>query len=191
MVNRYLIGFAVVFLLMIVGIILLFSGGGEKPGPNAVKLKPLPEYSDTFVETSMTIRGDINGEDIHRLVRITVGQYQRRLDVIAGYSGNIIQTNTFSNSGAAYSEFLYALRDGGFLLKKKNVSEAAANDKGKCPLGNLFAFELDDSGEELSYLWSSTCGKNAGTLGGSSSLLQSLFKAQITDYSKLVSGVKL
>src|SRR3972149_8316956 len=116
MINRYLVGFVVVILMMIVGIIMLFSGGGEKPSPTAVKVKPLPEYSGTYAEASMTTRGQINGEDIHRSIRITVGQYQRRLDIITGYSGNVIQTQTYSNSEPAYSEFLYAIRDAGFTV---------------------------------------------------------------------------
>lgn len=191
MINRYLIGFAVVILLMLIGIILLFSGGGGKP-PLEEQLKPLPEYSDTFAETSVTIRGQINGEDIHREVRITVGQFQRRLDIIAGYSGNVIQTQTYSNSEPAYEEFLYAINDAGFLVERKGLSPAQANEKGKCPLGNTFEFELNDGGEVLSYLWASSCGKNIGTLKvSSSSLLQTLFKNQITDYNKLVSGVQL
>jgi hypothetical protein len=191
-INRYLIGFAVVILLMIVGIILLFGGGGEKPKPGtAPVVKPLPEYSTTYAEVSLTTRGQINGEDLHRSIRITVGQFQRRVDVIAGYSGNIIQSQVFSNSEPAYEEFLFALRDAGFTLQKKGVGPISSNEKGKCPLGQVYIFELNDSGEQLSYLWSSSCGKNIGTLNGNSSLLQQLFKNQITDYNQLISGVRL
>ena len=189
MINRYLIGFAAVILLMIIGIILIFGGGGKPPIEE--QLKPLPEYSDTFAETSMTIRGEINGEDIHREVRITVGQFQRRLDIIAGYSGNVIQTQTFSNSEPAYDEFLWAIDRAGFLLERKGLSPAQANEKGQCPLGNTFEFELNDSGDVLLYLWASSCSKNIGTLKGNSSLLQTLFKNQITNYNQLVSGVQL
>lgn len=188
--NKYLIAFGAVFLLMIIGIILIFSGGGGEQKPPEEQVKSLPEYSSTFAETSMTIRGQIVGEDLHRRIRITVGQFQRRLDIISGYSGNIIQTQTFANSSAAYAEFLAAINGAGFLLERK-VPEAQADPLGKCPLGQLYEFELNDSGEELSYLWSSSCGSNTGTLRGSSGTLQQLFKAQITDYSQLTSGVQL
>lgn len=192
MINRYLIGFVVVILMLLFGIILLFSGGGEKPASTtAPVVKPLPEYSITSAETSMTIRGEINGDDVHRSIRITVGQYDRRLDVIAGYQGQVIQTNTFSNNQSAYSEFLYAIKDAGFMLKRKGVTDAQAQPNGKCPLGNLYTYELNAGGESLSDLWSSSCGSKTGTLGGSSSLLQTLFQNQITNYSQLTSGVQL
>lgn len=188
MINRYLVGFAVVILLMIIGIILIFSGGGEKPAEQ--QIKPLPDYADSFAEVSMTTRGIINGEDIHREIRITVGQFQRRVDIIAGYSGNVIQTQTFSNSVPAYREFLAAIRDSGFLAERK-VNPAQADPLGKCPLGQLYQFELNDSGETLSYLWSSSCGNDQGTLRVKSSTLQQLFKNQITNYSQLTSGTNL
>jgi hypothetical protein len=188
MVNRYLIGFAVVILLMLIGIILLFSGGDGKP-PAEQQLRPLPDYSDTFAEVSFTQRGIINGEDAHREIRVTVGQFQRRLDIIAGYSGNVIQTQTFSNSVPAYREFLAAIRDLGFLSERK-ASPAQADPLGKCPLGQLYEFELNDGGEVLSYLWSSSCG-NIGTLKVKATDLQKMFKNQITNYNQLVSGVKL
>ena len=189
MINRYLIGFAVVVLLMLIGIILIFSGGEPKP-PIEEQIKPLPEYADSFAEVSYTQRGIINGEDIHREIRITVGQFQRRVDTIAGYSGNVIQTQTFSNSVPAYREFLAAIAGAGFLAERK-VSPAQADTLVKCPLGQLYEFELNDGGEVLSYLWDSSCGKNIGTLKVNSSTLRTLFQNQITNYSQLTSSVNL
>ena len=178
--------------MLLFGIILLFSGGGEKPATTpAPAVKSLPEYSITSAETSMTTRGEINGDDEHRSIRITIGQYERRLDIITGYQSQVIQTNTFSNNQSAYSEFLYAIKDAGFMIKKKGVDPAQVQPDGKCPLGNLYIFELNAGNETLSSLWSSSCGSAIGTLGGNSSLLQTLFKNQVTNYSQLTSGVQL
>src|SRR3989344_73024 len=190
MVNRYLIGFAVVILLLLVGIILLFSGGGGEQKPVEQQVKPLPQYFDTYAEVSVTTRGIINGEDVHRSIPIAVGQYQRRLDIIAGYSGNVIQTQTFSNTAPAYKEFLAAINSAGFLAERK-VPSAQADPLGKCPLGQLFELELNDGGEILSYLWSSSCGNVKGTLAVKSSTLQQLFQNQITNYGQLTSNVSL
>ena len=191
-INRILVGLAVVILLIIIGIIVIVGGGGEKP-PTAdvVEVRPLPEYSTTNAEVSMTVRGIINGEDLHRSIRITVSQNQRRLDIIFGYSGTIDKAFSFDNSQPAYEEFLYAIAGAGFLNGKEGLSEAASNPKGKCPLGQLSTFELTDGIETVSSLWSSTCGTKVGTLAGSSSVLQQLFRLQITDYNELVSGVQL
>ena len=190
MFNRYFVGFALVLIMIIIGIVLIFGGGEDKKTAVEKTVKPLPTYAETYVETSMTIRGEINGEDIHREIRVTVGQTQRRLDIIAGYSDTVIQTQSYSNSLPAYREFLYAIADAGFLAKRE-MSPAKANPLGKCPLGNLYEFELNDGGEQLSYLWTSSCGNSKGTLAVSSSTLQQLFKNQITDYSELTSDVQL
>lgn len=187
-INKYLIAFAAVFILMIIGIILIFSGGGG--GPEEEKLKPLPDYSNTFAEVSLTIDGRVVGEDAKRSIRITVGQYQRRLDIITGYNGNIQETHTFTNSEQAYDIFLRAINGAGFLLERE-LTPAAADERGKCALGQRYIYELNDSGEELSYLWTSSCGSKTGTLAGRNSTLQQLFKLQITDYSKLTSKTKL
>lgn len=190
--NRYLtlIVPAFVVLLIVIGFIILFTGGGEESPTNQPKVLPLPEYYDTNADVSLTTRGRVTGDDTHSSIRITVDQFQRRLDILGGYNNNIVQTETFTNNQQAYKAFLYAINDAGFMIPKSGVSEAAAQPLGKCPLGNQYIFELNDGGEELSGLWASNC-KKMGTLGGNYSTLRKLFQAQITDYNKLVSDVDL
>ena len=190
-INRILFISASVILLIIIGLIIIFAGGGEeKPATDEEALQPLREYSNTNAEVSFNQRGDINGQDQHREILITISQFERRLDVISGYSGTIIKTQTFSNSLPAYRQFLAALGDSGFLLKRP-TTDAGADPLGKCPLGTLYEFELNDGGDVLSYLWTSGCSNAKGTFAGSSSTVQQLFKNQITDYGELVSGVNL
>jgi len=186
--ERLIIGIGSIFLILFTIILIFFRGGGQPTTPRTEKLKPLAQYATTSAQVSMTIDGRVNGEDVHRSIRVTVSQYLRTLDIIGGYSGNILTTQSFSNTQDAYGVFLRAINDAGFLAR--NSDYKIDDERGKCPLGLRQVFELNDAGDSLSRLWSSSC-SNVGTLKGSRTSLQTLFKLQITDYNELTSGVRL
>lgn len=185
--NRYAIGIGLFLILVVVGLFLIFRGGSNRaPAP-----KELHEYAfDGSSEVSLTARGKINGDDIHRRIVITVARDFRQIDIIQGYEGNVIQTQRFENNSDAYQEFLYAIQRAGFVRKKSGIEGELANPLGRCPTGKLYTFQHEADSEELSNLWSASCDE-MGTFAGNSSLLQTLFKAQITNYSKITSGVSL
>jgi hypothetical protein len=183
-----------VLFLFIFGIYKLFTGT-PKPKPNpttqtAPVVKSLPEYADSYAEVSYTTDGHINGDDKHRGIKITVDQFERKVDILSGYSDNILEEHTQPNNKAAYEIFLKALKNEGFTLKIQKPT-APANEDGQCPLGTRTILELNDSGDSLSRLWTSSCGKKVGTFGGNTSAIQSLFQAQITDYNKIISNSKV
>ena len=178
-----------VVLLVIAAILLLTGGGDEKKSPTADSfVKALPDYAITNATVSLTQDGSVNGDDAHRAIRITIGRLQRQLDIIQGYSGKVINSYQFYNSEEAYAVFLRAIDYAGFLTAKKNYK--LTDERGLCPLGTRFIYVLEDRGDEISRLWAASCEK-MGSSNGSKSMLLSLFKAQITDYSKLTSGVDL
>lgn len=182
-----------VFFLIIFGIIRIFSGSPKPtptPTPPAPAVKSLPEYADTYAEVSFTVDGRVNGEEKHRAIKITVDQFQRKVYILGGYSGNIIQEHTLPNNKTAYEVFLKALNNEGFTLKLKN-STAPESEIGQCPLGLRRIYELNDSGTSLSRFWNSTCGTKVGTFGGDTGAIQALFQAQITDYNKIISNAKV
>jgi hypothetical protein len=187
--NRYIVAFAGFMLLVILLLVLIFRGGGKKPQTPTTPVKTLPDYANTTAAVSLTIDGRVNGEDKHRAIRISVDRYHRQLDIISGYSGNIVETHNFDNTEAAYDVFLRSINGGGFMSKSQKYKNN--DERGKCPLGLRYIYELNDGGDELSKSWSSTCGSATGTFGGNNSLMLSLFQAQITDYSKLTSKVVL
>jgi len=191
-IGRYLIfGFIFFILIIFIGF-KIFGGPREKPTPTPAGpvVKSLPEYADTYAEVIMTMDGRVVGDDKHRAIKITVDQFQRRIDIIGGYQGNILETHTFTNNQAAYDVFLRSLRTEGFTTRLK-ATRYPNDERGQCPLGTRTIFELNDSGESLSRLWASTCGSKVGTFGGSTSALQTLFQGQITDYSTLISKAKV
>lgn len=185
---RPLIWITSLLLLIIIGSILIFGGGGKKSTPSQSALKPLVDYAQTGSSVSMTIDGIINGDDTHRQIRITVDRSQRVLDIIQGYSGNVIDQHTFANTGDAYNVFLHAINNGGFLLARKGIT---ANYIGQCPGGERFIFTLNQSGTNLATRWTSDCGSNVGNLAGDLSTLEALFQNQITGYSDLTAELQL
>ena len=197
--NRAIVAsIALILFLVLVGVVIanIFGGGHKKqaPKPAAATVMALPDYAGTTATTSMTIDGQVNGDDLHQAIRITIGQNQREVDVIQGYSGHVISSQTFYNNQNAYFVFLTAINNGGFLLKykpAKNVPAAPADERGQCPLGNRYIFELDQNGSTISRLWTSDCGVADGTFGGNESLMQTLFEAQIPQYGTLTENVNL
>jgi hypothetical protein len=188
-VRRIITVFAII-LIIIFGVVLL-RGGSNKPKPITPvtrQILDLPEYANTDAQVRMTIDGRINGEDIHRAIRITVGRDQRSIDIIHGYSDQVIESHQYPNSLNAYDVFLRALKGQGFLQARKKVKNT--DDRGQCPLGQRYIFELNQSGEQISRLWASNC-SGVGTFAGKSSNTQTLFKRQISEYDKITSKVQL
>lgn len=186
--ERIIIGIGSLLLILFTVILIFFRGGQPPTAPKTEELKPLPDYATTNAEVSMTLDGRINAEEEHRAIRVTVSQYLRTLDVLKGYSGNIASSQSFSNSQDAYAVFLRAINEAGFLLRNKDYK--VDDERGKCPLGQRYVFELNEAGDSLSRLWSSTCSK-VGTLEGSAATLQTLFKRQITNYNQLTADIRL
>jgi hypothetical protein len=137
----------------------------------------------------MTVDGPINGDDAHRAIRIIVDRFQRRITILTGYNYNVIEEHKIPNNQTAYDIFLRALNNSGFMAKRTDAK--VTDERGQCPLGTRTIFELNNSGDIISHLWTSSCGASTGTLGVGPSTLQSLFQAQITDYNKIISNSKV
>jgi hypothetical protein len=187
MYYRRLVFLFFTFILFIVFLVVLL-GHGHKTAVNPVHVKTLPEYANTTAAVIMTTDGLINGDDLHRQIRITISQDQRSLEVIQGYSGHVIDSHTFYNTNAAYNVFLRAINYSGFLSKAKN-SKAPTDERGQCPVGFRYIFELNNQGNDVSRLWTSSCA--VGTWGGNLETVQGLFNAQIPNYPTLTDKVNL
>jgi hypothetical protein len=192
---RNFIIFIIISFVFLFLVVRIFGGHPKEqpnptPAPTAPVVKPLPEYADTYAEVSYMTDGHINGDDKHRAIKITVDQFQRKLNILGGYNYNVIEEHTFPNNQQAYEVFLKAINNEGFTLKRSK-SSAPKSETGQCPLGTRTILELNDSGDSLSRLWTSSCGLTSGTFAGHASAVQQLFQAQITDYNKLISNSKV
>jgi hypothetical protein len=178
---KYILGFFVTILLLIVLVMLLVFGGNDKKSvPNTSKT--LDSYSKTEALTRLTVDGPINAPEVHRATRITVSKSETTLEQLRGYDGQVIDVKIYPNTQTSYLSFLRALDLAGFT--KGDTSESLKNDRGYCPLGSRYIFELQDKGKQLQRFWSTTC-KGAKSYEGNTSLTVQLFKNQVPNYSKV------
>lgn len=182
-----------VFLIFVIGCVLLLSlvfGGGRKN--NGAKQTPvknnfsLLDYIEKDSKVIAITDGRINGDDAHRAVRITVDSNSRRIDIIQGYEGKVIDTRSYDNNPKAYHEFMSALAKTGFgKVKKGNFT----TEDGVCASGRRYVFELTENQKSVSRTWTANCAK--GSSPASAEAVTSLFRRQITDYDKITTSLTL
>ena len=183
MTRRYLIGFIIAAGLIVLLIFLIF-GGGKPTVPSTQQ--SLDSYSSSNSEVSMTIDGPINADQNHEQVKVIVSATSATFEQIQGYQGNVAHTQSYPNNVNAYTNFLFALE--GVNFTKGNSDPKMADERGYCPLGTRYIFELDNNGSTLERFWTTDCG-GTHTYGGITNATIQLFENQIPDYSKLTTGL--
>lgn len=181
---RYFIGFLVTVGLIILLIVLLFHHGGSKV---PVTKTPLTSYANTDTVVRETIDGPINAPQNHRQLQITVGRDNTTFEEIGGYDGNVIKTQTYGMTQNAYANFLFALNRAGYT--QGNTDSALKDERGYCPEGRRYIFEVIQGGNDLERYWVTTCSGTPKTFNGKSSLIIDLFRAQVPDYTNLTSDL--
>jgi hypothetical protein len=184
-----LLAFFIGSIIFIVILVTIFGHGGKKPAPGP-QLNPLPAYAGTNAAVSFAEDGIVNADQLHRSIRITVSNSQVTLDVLKGYNPQVIQSNSFENNQEAYTVFLKAINNAGFLAKTKNA-KIPDDETGQCALGSRFILDLSQDGGDISRTWASSCGTKTGTSTGAVSTIQALFEDQVPDYQTLISTVNL
>lgn len=179
---RYIVGFLIGIGLIVLTFILvvrLFSGGGGEEGPRPIDLN---SYSTTDTVVRLTLDGPIIADQKHEQVRITVGRDNVLYERFRGYQGDIIDTRSYPNNQDAYAEFLRALDVAEF---EKGNPEKVKDERGYCPTGQRYVYEAIGEGENLVRWWSTSCGGDSGNFDGRASVVRSLFRRQVPDYSEL------
>lgn len=184
---RYFVGFLITIGLLILLIMLLFRGGGDKAKVPTTS-RTLDSYAATSAEVSLTTDGPINAASEHNQTRITVGRDQVVYDQIKGYDGNVTKTQAYENTQNAYKNFLLALSHAGFT--KGETDPAFRDERGYCPTGNRYIMELYNEGKSLQRYWATSCGKPKSYLGNLS-LTLTLFQAQVPNYSSMSQDLDL
>jgi hypothetical protein len=185
-----ILGIIVVLALLAFGVyrVLRPAGGGTTPG----RATPTPQltlldYIERDTQVRYTIEGPVTANENHTSIRITVTKDNRMLEIFNTYEGGVSTSQTFSNNAAAFNDFMHALNDAGFISRRPKSTDD--DEKGACPTGQRYILELLDGSTQASRLWNGTCGE--GNFGGNSSLVRQLFQAQIPDYSKRTSNVRM
>lgn len=184
---KYFLGILGVVFVAIIALVLITSGGGGDKRP-AVKKLVVAEEAREGVSAVYTVQGAVTGENQRRAIRIIVNQDERRLEILSGYGEAVERASTFPNTNTAFENFLVALDQAGFDNKRLTNIE---DERGTCPLGRRFIYELREYSQEMFRLWNTSCGGKLGDFSGRSSTVRRLFELQIPDYNRLVRGVDL
>lgn len=176
----------VVIAALIIGIITvgnyLFGGGGrdaeqQKSQADLASEKLLKVDVDRSVR--LTVRGPIVANETFRSWQISISPTQREYTVYRGYLETVESRKTYSNSNAAYDEFIHALDKAALTKAGKYTSEEAADLRGVCATGRVYQYEILNSGSVDVAYWTSTCKGSPGTFGASVQQVNNLFTAQI------------
>lgn len=188
---KYFIGFFVTIFLIIVLIVLLFGGGKKQTTEldNGQKIKTLQDIADTDSAVRMVIAGNVRADQTYREIHITSSREGNNLEVIQGYEGNVIKSQGYSNNQNAYDTFLRSLQFAGYM--QGDNDKKLADDRGHCPLGQRYIFEIIENSKIVQRYWTSDCGNSAPhTFLGKTYLVKDLFQMQIPDYDELTSDVE-
>src|SRR6185503_10414921 len=141
--------------------------------------------SQTVVK--FTLDGPVTADPKHQGYRITVGRDANTIEIVQGYQNNVTQAKTYDNNSGAYAEFLRALQLQNFT--KGDTDPAKADDRGVCPNGMRYTFEIENAGETKQRFWNTSCG--GGTFRGNANTIRGLFQRQIPDYATITAKMQL
>lgn len=184
-----LIGALIVIAGLVFAFVSIFKPGKSSNIKQVTSAVVLAEHASEDNAVSYMVDGLTNATEDHRAIKITVTNKARTLEVFSGYDGNVILSKSFSNDTAGYKAFLAGLQTVGFL--KQNTKNTSLNYQGKCPLGYTFIIKTSGIKDTPELLWTSSCSNAKGNFAGSLESVKQLFKKQIPDYDKLVTGVKI
>lgn len=187
---RYVIGFIGIIAILILIIVLIVRGaGGGGGGNNASQNIDLADYATSTSQVSYTVEGPVSASQTHQSIRISVDQSEATVEVIQGYEGHVTRSKTYPMNSSAYTSFLLSLKHAGYTLGDSNPD--IKDERGYCPTGDRYVYELKDNDEEVQRYWNTSCDAKQGTFKGQSSLIGELFGLQIPDYDDVTSDVSL
>lgn len=186
---RYILGLLLGLGLVVLTIVLIFralaGGGNDQSQQQSVKLM---DYATTNAVVRYTIDGQVNQNEIHDKVRITVSKDQVLFEQIQGFEGKLVQTKTYPSNPQAYAAFLRSIDNAGYTIGDKNIDK---DERGSCPLGRRYVYEIVNGSEQVQRLWSTSCNTNDGSYrGGKANVIRTLFQRQVPDYNTLTSKIQ-
>ncbi len=185
---RYLAGFLVAIGLLILVFILILKGFSHSGGSKTPQIT-LSDYANTDTVMQLTIDGPLTSDPQHHGARITIGQLQNTIQTYQGYQNTITSTKTYPNNQSSYNSFLHSLQLYGFT--KGSTDPNKADERGYCPGGNRYIYEiLSSNGTDIERFWSTSCG-GQGNFGGVATEIRQLFIRQIPDYNAITAKLNI
>lgn len=153
-----------------------------------VQPAPLADYSLTTTAMRLTIDGEVNTDEEHRAIRITISRSESRVEILKGYDKEVVAGKSYESTDKAYETFLRALDL--MAYTKGNDNLQLEDDRGYCPEGQRYIYEIVDGTDIHQRYWSTSCNKEKSFEGDSQDIIK-LFKKQIPDYRSFTKDVDL
>src|SRR5690242_8381870 len=104
---RYVVGLLLGIGLIVLTFILIFRAfsGGSTPQEQGIDLN---DYATSNAIVRYTVDGQVNADQTHNRIRITVSKDTILYEQIQGYEGKLIQSKNYPNNSQAYGNFLRA-----------------------------------------------------------------------------------
>lgn len=183
---RYLIGLLIGIGLIVLLFVVIFHHGSSTTAPSTTK--PLIDYANTNTVVQYTDDFPVVANQTHRETVTTVGADQVTFSVLSGYQNETIRTQSYNNNAEAYANFLRSMQLAGFT--KTNNDPKLKDERGYCPEGHRYIYEIKDGNNTIQHLWSTSCG-NIGNFKGLTGTINDLFIKQVPDYNNLTQNVGL
>ncbi len=172
------------FVVLVIFVVVLVARGGNDT-PDVEPAPQLAEAASSDATFRLTELGPITAEEDHFRVEIAVSRDNREIVVYQGYNNLVVASQRFSNSQAAFEEFLSALDRAGYTNSRNTNYESEA---GLCPTRSRFVFTSDQFDEEFRR-WTTEC-REKGNFGGDFSTNQLLFENQIPELNTFLSDTR-
>ncbi len=188
---RYGLAILVTIFLVIVGVAAFVGSDDSSTATTTARNTKLVGYeNNNNASITWTQQGRLVGDDQRQAIRVTVTRSKRTVEILSGFAERVERSHEFVNTPEAFSSFVRALDNYSF-GRERVVKQP--DERGVCATGNRFIYRLTDSSNEVMRTWSDTCLPADGPFGGgkTASQIAALFKAQITNYSQQISGVRL
>ena len=173
---------------------MLFSGGGTtattSPTPTVNNGAQALTQTTADRGVRMTVRGPIVANENFHSYTVTATPSSRNMTTYTGYLGQQVNTSQLDNNVQAYTQLVTALSRAN-LMAGTPLSGDADNTDGICATGYLYEFEVLQSTNTVQKLWTTTCKGSPGSLKANLNQVVNLFRAQIPNFVKLTTEIKL
>ncbi len=181
---RYIIGFLGVIAVLILVIVLIVRGGGNSTEPADIDLA---DYLTSSSQVRYTVDGQVSASENHYVSRVSVNENEATIEVMRGYEGDVIRSRTYPMNPNSYAAFMLSLKRASFSIG--NTNSDFRDERGYCPTGSRYVYELRDDGKQTQRFWNTSCDEKEGTFKGNSPLVRQLFELQIPAYGELTSDL--
>lgn len=171
------------FVVLVIFIVVLIARGNNSPSTEAIP--QLAEAANSSAVFTFTEAGPINAEENHFRIDIAISRNARNITVYRGYNNVQVASQSFTNTEAAFGEFLSAIDRANYTSERRTKYETEA---GLCPSRSRYVFVSDQFDEDFRR-WTTDCVEK-GNFGGDFGTTSLMFRNQIPDLNTFLSDTR-